>query len=129
MGNVAQMSSGCLLGRLSALGFVVIFLGGICRGTMLTSLPQFSFPLDWRCNGHDFFFRGDILVTGSKKVREDGSLVWCECARGRGVQSCALACPEKVREDRRLVWCECARGVRLCVLARPEKVREDGRLV
>jgi hypothetical protein len=31
---------------------------------MLTSLPQFSFPLDWRCDGHDFFFRGDKLVTG-----------------------------------------------------------------
>ena len=31
---------------------------------MLTSLPQFSFLLNWHCNGHNFFFRGDKLVTG-----------------------------------------------------------------
>jgi hypothetical protein len=29
------------------------------------ALPQFSFPLDWRCNGLDFFFRGDKLGTGA----------------------------------------------------------------
>jgi len=32
---------------------------------MLTSLPQFSFLLDWRCDGLNFFFRGDKLVTGA----------------------------------------------------------------
>jgi hypothetical protein len=32
---------------------------------MLPSLPQFSFPLDWHCDGHNFFFRGDKLVTGA----------------------------------------------------------------
>ena len=49
----------------TALGLAAILLGGICRETMLTSLPQFSFPLDWCCDGHDFFFRGDKLVTGA----------------------------------------------------------------
>ena len=49
----------------TALGLAAILLEGICRETMLTSLPQFSFPLDWRCDGHDFFFRGDKLVTGA----------------------------------------------------------------
>ena len=31
----------------------------------MTLLPQFSLPLDWRCDDNDFFFRGDGLVTGA----------------------------------------------------------------
>ena len=32
---------------------------------ILTSLTQFSLPVDWHCDDHDFFFCGNELVTGA----------------------------------------------------------------
>ncbi len=55
---------------------------------ILTSLTQFSLPLNWHCDYHDFFFCGNKLVTG-ESVHEVfdcvDSLVSGRCRRSGSV--------------------------------------------